>query len=85
VEFLVVVEDVLEELGRDARARRDLVRQVVRDMLLEPAEHAALPAFLLERNEYEQQLMRSMSRYFLKRGSAGEWPDYSLDGWRRRD
>jgi len=34
VEFLVVVEDVLEELGRAARARRDSVRQVVRDMLL---------------------------------------------------
>jgi len=59
VKFLVVVEDVLEELGRDARARRDSVRQVVCDMLLEPAEHAALPATLLERNEYEQQLMRS--------------------------
>ena len=43
VEFLVVVEDLLEELGRDARARRDSVRQVVRDMLLKPAEHAALP------------------------------------------
>jgi len=59
VEFLVVVEDVLEELGRDARARRDSVRQVVRDMLLEPAEHAALPTTFLERNEYEQQLMKS--------------------------
>jgi len=59
VEFLVVVEDVLEELGRDTRARRDSVRQVVRDMLLEPAEHAALPTTFLERNEYEQQLMRS--------------------------
>jgi len=59
VEFLVVVEEVLEELGRDAQARRDSVHQVVRDMLLEPAEHEALPTTLLERNEYEQQLMRS--------------------------
>ena len=58
VEFLVIVEDVLEELGRDAWARRDSVHQVVPDMLIEPAEHATLPTTLLERNEYEQQLMR---------------------------
>ena len=59
VEFLVVVEDVLEELGRDPRVRRDSVHQVVQDMLIEPAEHAILPTTLLERNEYEQQLMGS--------------------------
>jgi len=59
VEFLVIVEDVLEELGRDAWVRRDSVHQVVRDLLIEPAEHAILPTTLLERNEYEQQLMRS--------------------------
>jgi len=59
VEFLEVAKDVLEELGRDARTRRDLARQMIRDMLLEPAEHAALPSTLLERNEFEQQLMRS--------------------------
>jgi len=35
------------------------VHQVVRDLLIEPAEHAILPTTLLERNEYEQQLMRS--------------------------
>ena len=55
VEFLVIVEDVLEELGRDARVRRDSVHQVVRDRLIEPTEHAILPTKLLERNEYEQQ------------------------------
>jgi len=59
VEFLVIVEDVLEELGRDAWVRRDSVHQVVRDLLIEPAEHVILPTTLLERNEYEQQLMRS--------------------------
>jgi len=59
VEFLVIVGDVLEELGRDARVRQDSMHQVVRDMLIEPAEHAILPTTLLEINEYEQQLMRS--------------------------
>ena len=59
VEFLAVAEDVLEELGRDARTRRDSARQMVRDMLLEPTEHMTLPSTLLERNEFEQQLMRS--------------------------
>jgi len=59
VEFLVVIEDVLEELGRDPRVRRYSVHQVVQEMLIEPAENAHLPTTLLERNEYEQQLMRS--------------------------
>jgi len=66
VEFLAVAEDVLEELGREARTRRDSARQMVRDMLLEPTELMALPSTLLERNEFKQQLMRS---YEL------EWPE----------
>jgi len=59
VQFLKVAEDVLEDLGRDPRTRRESVRQMVRDMLLDPTETAALPTTPLERNEYEQQLMRS--------------------------
>jgi len=59
VQFLEVAEDVLEDLGRDARTRRESARQMVRDMLLDPTETAALPTTPLERNEYEQQLMRS--------------------------
>ena len=58
-QFLEVAEDVLEDLGRDARIRRQSARQMVRDMLLDPTETAALPTTPLERNEYEQQLMRS--------------------------
>jgi len=53
VEFLEVAEDVLEELGRDARTRRDSTRQIIRDVLLEPAELVALPSTPLERNEFE--------------------------------
>jgi len=59
VQFLEVAEDVLEDLGPDARTRRDSARQMVRDLLLDPTETAALPTTPLERNEYEQQLMRS--------------------------
>ena len=43
VQFLEVAEHVLEELGRDARTRRDSARQMVRDLLLDPTETAALP------------------------------------------
>jgi len=59
VQFLEVAEDVLEDLGRDAQTRRDSARQMVRDMLLDPTETAMLPVTPLERNEYEQQLMRA--------------------------
>ena len=59
IEFLEVAEDVLEELGRDAQTRRDSARQMIRDVLLEPAELVALPSTPLERNEFEQQQMRS--------------------------
>ena len=62
MQFLEVAEDVLEDLGRDARTRRESARQMVRDMLLDPTETAALPTTPLERNEYEQQLMRSSNR-----------------------
>jgi len=66
VEFLVVIEDVLEELARDPRVRRDSIHQVVQEMLIEPAENAHLPTTLLERNEYEQQLMRSYEQVWPK-------------------
>ena len=59
VEFLEVAKDVLQELGRDAQTRPDSACQMIHDILLEPAEHAALPSTLLERNEFEQQLVRS--------------------------
>jgi len=59
VQFLEVVEDVLQDIGRDARTRRDSARQMVRDILLDPSKTASLPTTPLERNEYEQQLMRS--------------------------
>ena len=62
VQFLDVAEDVLPDLGHDTRTRRDAARQMVRDILLHPTETAALPTTLLERNEYEQQLLQAYER-----------------------
>ena len=53
VEFLTVVEEVLEELGGDPQTRQDSAHQLIYDVLLEPAEHLELPPNLTERNAYE--------------------------------
>jgi len=49
VEFFTVVEEVLEELGRDPQTRQDSTHQLIYDVLLEPAEHLELPPTLRKR------------------------------------
>ena len=60
VEFLTVAEDVLDELGREPRTRQASARQLVQDLLLEPAGLMEIPNTLSERNAFEQ---RQMMRY----------------------
>ena len=60
VEFFTVAEDVLNELGRDPRTRQASARQLVQDLLLEPARQLEMPNTLSERNAFEQ---RQMMRY----------------------
>ena len=58
VEFLTVVEEVLEELGSDPRTRQASARQLIQEVLLEPAGQLEMPNTLAERNAFEQQQMR---------------------------
>jgi len=58
VEFLVIVEDVLDELGRDPQTHQASAHQLIHDMLLKPAGQLEMPNTLVERNAFEQQQMR---------------------------
>ena len=58
VEFLVIAEDVLDELGRDPQTRQASAHQLIHDMLLEPAGQLEMPNTLVQRNAFEQQQMR---------------------------
>ena len=53
VEFLVIAEDVLEELGGEPRTHQASARQLIHDMLLEPAGQLEMPNTLVERNTFE--------------------------------
>ena len=57
VEFLLVVEEVLDTLGEEQEARREAAHQLIYDVLLEPAERINLPTSLVERNTFENQQM----------------------------
>jgi len=58
VEFLVMAEEVLEEPGGDPRTHQASTRQLIHDMLLEPAGQLEMPNTLVEPNAFEQQQMR---------------------------
>jgi len=55
---LTVVEEVLEELRSDPRTRQASARQLIQDVLLEPAGQLEMPNTLVERNAFEQRQMR---------------------------
>jgi len=52
VEFLVIAEDVLEELGGDPWTRQASALQLIHDMLLEPIGQLEMPNTLVERNAF---------------------------------
>ena len=58
VQFLTVVEEVLEVLGSDLRTRQASARQLIQDVLLEPTGQLEMPNTLVERNAFEQRQMR---------------------------
>jgi len=58
VEFLTVAEEVLEELGSDPRTRQASTRQLIHDLLLEPAGQLEMPNTLVKRNALEQRQIR---------------------------
>jgi len=53
-----MAEEVLEELGGDPQTRQASARQLIHDMLLEPAGQLELRNTLVERNAFEQRQMR---------------------------
>ena len=55
---LTVAEEVLEELGSDPWTRQASARQLIQDVLLEPAGQLEMPNTLAERNAFEQRQMR---------------------------
>jgi len=60
VEFLLVAEEVLDNLGEGSVARQEAAHQLISDVLVEPAEHLNLPSSLVEHNVFEDQQMTTM-------------------------
>ena len=58
VEFLVLVEDELENLGDDPLEPPSAANQLIFDILVEPAEHQNLLNTLEDRMHMEQHQMR---------------------------
>ena len=58
VEFLVLVEDTLDNLGDNPLERQNAADQLIYDLLLEPAKHQNLPKNLEDRVAVEQRQMR---------------------------
>jgi len=52
VEFLLVAEEVLDNLGEGPVARQKAAYQLIYDVLVEPAEHLNLPTSLVECNTF---------------------------------
>jgi len=53
-----MAEEVLEELGSDPRTHQASARQLIHDVLLEPARQLEMLNTLVERNAFEQRQMR---------------------------
>ena len=60
MEFLLVAEEVLDNLGEGSVARQEAAHQLISDVLVEPAEHLNLPSSLVEHNVFEDQQMTTM-------------------------
>ena len=60
VEFLLVAEEVLDDLGEGSVARQEAAHQLICDVLVEPTEYLNLPSTLVERNAFEDQQMAAM-------------------------
>ena len=53
-----MAEEVLEELGSDPQTHQASARQLIHNVLLEPAGQLEMPNTLVERNAFEQRQMR---------------------------
>jgi len=60
VEFLLVAEEVLDNMGKGPVPHQEAAHQLIYDVLVEPTEHINLPTSLVERNAYENQQMTAM-------------------------
>jgi len=60
VEFLLVAEEVLDDLGEGSEARQETAHQLTYDVLVEPPEHLNLPSTLVGRNVFEDQQITAM-------------------------